>query len=307
MVNSIILDDVYAYFPVAEGTVKAVDGVSVSFEHGCFTAVIGESGCGKSVLGQAILGILPAYVQKQGRIMYMNSNLLQSAPKDYYGKAMGIIPQNPSESLNPIRTIEKQMLDVVCDMDKVEALAKLRKSLSYFGLEDVDKVLAAYPFELSGGMQQRVLCAISLLKTPEWILADEPTKGLDAETAAVVYDNLAKFKENENLGMVIITHDIALARRLCDKIAVMYAGQILEYGKDVLDKPKHPYTQAFVAALPENGFQPLEGTAPSPKDDMQGCKFAPRCKQCSERCLRERPKEYMAGDTMVRCFIYAEG
>ena len=106
--------------------------------------------------------------------------------------------------------------------------------------------------------------------------------------------------------MVIITHDIALARKLCDKIAVMYAGQILEYGKDVLSNPMHPYTQAFVAALPENGFQPLEGTAPSPQDEIQGCKFAPRCKRCSERCLKEQPKEYMVGDTMVRCFIYAE-
>lgn len=307
MVDSIDLEKLYVYFPVVEGTVKAVDGISISFTPHTYTAIVGESGCGKSVLGQAILGILPPNVQKQGAVYFQECNLLETLPDDYYGKIMGVVPQNPSESLNPIRTIKKQMLDALGVTASAKQEELLKEKLRFFGLEDVERVLAAYPHELSGGMQQRVLCAMSLLRNPSWILADEPTKGLDSETSEIVYENLLKIKEAGQCGMIIITHDIELARRLCDNIAVMYSGQILEYGNKVLENPKHPYTQAFVAALPENGFEPLEGMAPSPKENIVGCKFAARCKQCSARCLQERPQEFVTDGTMVRCFLYAKG
>lgn len=307
MVDSIDLEKLYVYFPVVEGTVKAVDGISISFTPNTYTAIVGESGCGKSVLGQAILGILPPTVQKQGALYFGNRNLLETLPDDYYGKIMGVVPQNPSESLNPIRTIKKQMLDVLGEPVSAKQEELLKEKLCFFGLEDVERVLAAYPHELSGGMQQRVLCAMSLLRNPGWILADEPTKGLDTETSEIVYENLLKIKEVGQCGMLIITHDIQLAKKLCDNIAVMYSGQILEFGNKVLEEPKHPYTKAFIAALPENGFQPLEGMAPSPGEEMLGCKFAPRCKYCMPRCLRECPTEIIKDNTMVRCFLYAEG
>lgn len=306
MTGSIDLENLFVYFPVDGGAVKAVDGINLSIAAGSYTAIVGESGCGKSVLGQAILGTLPGSVKKSGSVILDKCNLLEAVPDNYYGKTIGIVPQNPSESLNPIRSIKKQMLDILEGLDISNPEKLLKEKLQFFGLDDTERVLASYPHELSGGMQQRVLCAMSLLRKPSWILADEPTKGLDQETAQIVYENLLKIKNTGQCGMIIITHDIELARRLCDNVAVMYSGQILEFGSKVLDKPKHPYTQAFVAALPENGFQPLEGMAPSPKENITGCKFAPRCKFCKARCLEERPKEFMTGNTMVRCFLYAQ-
>lgn len=305
MVGDFKLKNLAVYFPCEAGFVKAVDNVTVKFAKGTYTAVIGESGCGKSVLGQAVLGILPDNVHKSGELEYLNCNLLEQLPTNYHGKIMGIVPQNPSESMNPTRIIKKQMMDAVGD--KANALELIKASLKAFGLEDVERVLSAYPFELSGGMQQRVLCAMSMLNKPDWILSDEPTKGLDETTAVVVYENLQRIKQEYDCGMLIITHDIQLAKKLCDNIAVMYSGQILEFGNKVLEEPKHPYTQAFIAALPENGFQPLEGMAPSPGEEMLGCKFAPRCKYCMPRCLKECPTEIMKDNTMVRCFLYAEG
>lgn len=305
MVEAVSLEKLSVYFPVRGGTVKAVDDVTVSFAPHSYTAIIGESGCGKSVLGQAVLGILPAGVIKKGAVKFGRCNLLNELPADYYGKIMSIVPQNPSESLNPIRSIKKQMLDVLGAEENAEH--SIAEQLKYFGLEDYERVLAAYPCELSGGMQQRVLCAMALLKRPEWILADEPTKGLDEETAALVYANLKKIKAAGNCGMLIITHDIALAKTLCDRIAVMYAGQILEIGPAVLRRPLHPYTQAFVASLPENGFVPLDGLAPGPGEELQGCRFAARCRHCGRRCLESVPEMYEIDGAKVRCFLYAEG
>lgn len=302
--TSIEVKNLCAYFPTAQGEVKAADGITASFSPNAFTAVVGESGCGKSVLGQAILGILPSYVKTSGEVNFMGHNLLEALPENFYGGIMGVVPQNPSESLNPIRTVKKQMLDALGRTDEA-ALDLLIEKLAFFGLNDFERVLSSYPHELSGGMQQRVLCAMAFLKSPKWILADEPTKGLDEVTASVVYENLAKIKAAKNCGMIMITHDITLARTICDKAAVMYAGELLEYGDEVFSSPKHPYTKAFVAALPENGFVPLEGMAPSPRDNVSGCKFASRCSSCMQRCRTQRPDEYEVDGAKLRCFLYA--
>ena len=154
-------------------------------------------------------------------------------------------------------------------------------------------------------MLQRVLCAMSVCCSPNWLLADEPTKGLDETACGVVYENLQKIKTSQQPGMLIITHDLQLARSICADIAVMYAGQIVEYGPQVFTDPRHPYTQAFLAALPENGFQPLPGLPPLPQDELPGCRFAPRCASCHERCLQAVPPVYDSGTAKVRCFLYA--
>lgn len=308
MVNDIQVRDLYVYFPVEQGLVKAVDGISIDFKWGQFTAIIGESGCGKSVLGQALLNILPGYVQQQGSIMYQECDVLHGKlPDKFYGLEFGIVPQNPGDSLSSTRKIAKQMQDIldVAGISDDDNAVKIQW-LQFFGLEDTARILEAYPYELSGGMQQRVLCAMSCMCRPKWILADEPTKGLDEKVCGVVYENLQKIKNTCRCGMVIITHDLKLARGVCDRVAVMYSGQILEAGCDIFTKPLHPYTQAFMASLPQNGFQPMAGTAPSPTDTLAGCKFAPRCPYVSERCLKKVPPVYKAGDTMVRCFLYAD-
>ncbi len=156
-------------------------------------------------------------------------------------------------------------------------------------------------------MLQRVLCAMAVSSKPEWILADEPTKGLDEQVGAVVRKNLLTIKQDLHLSMLIITHDIALAQEVCDDVLVMYAGQVLEHNADIWHKPLHPYTKGFLQALPKNGLQVIPGKAPVPGESFTGCKFAARCPYCTERCKEEMPAMKQVGDAEVRCFLYAEG
>lgn len=243
-----------------------------------------------------------------GNIFYRSTDILadNTSLPGFYGQQIALIPQNPGDSLNPLRTIGRQFGDILQTAglnDKTNQ--RKRQLLTFFGLPDAERVLAAYPHELSGGMLQRVLCAMSICCSPLWLLADEPTKGLDETACGVVYENLQKIKTSQSLGMLIITHDLQLARSICADIAVMYAGQIVEYGPQVLTGPRHPYTQAFLAALPENGFQPLPGLPPLPQNHLPGCRFAPRCPSCQKRCLQEVPPVYDSGTAKVRCFLYA--
>ena len=227
----LVLHQLYVHFPVTGGLVRAVDGVDICFRHQQITGIIGESGCGKSVLGQAILGILPDYVARSGNIFYRSTDILadNTSLPGFYGQQIALIPQNPGDSLNPLRTIGRQFGDILQTAglnDKTNQ--RKQQLLTFFGLPDAERVLAAYPHELSGGMLQRVLCAMSICCSPLWLLADEPTKGLDETACGVVYENLQKIKTSQSLGMLIITHDLQLARSICADIAVMYAGQIVE-------------------------------------------------------------------------------
>ncbi len=249
-----------------------------------------------------MLNILPQGVVKKGGVFY-EGELVQGILSSF-----GIIPQNPSGSLNPVRKIGRQMQDIldvyaIKDADN----AYKQQCLRLFGLQEEERVLAAYPHELSGGMLQRVLCAMAVSTKPAWILADEPTKGLDEQVGAIVRENLLTIKHDLHLSMLVITHDIALAQEVCDDVLVMYAGQILEYNMDLWQKPLHPYTQGFLKALPQNGLEVIPGKAPVPGESFSGCKFAARCPYCTKRCREQRPEMYQVGDAQVRCFLYAEG
>lgn len=288
-------------FCLPKGVFYAVDHVSITFEAKKFTAIIGESGCGKSVLGQAVLNILPSDAIKSGQIFH------NGVPIKELQTTFGIIPQNPSASLNPVRKIGRQLQDIletVGIQDKDNAYKV--KCLQLFGLQESERVLSSYPHELSGGMLQRVLCAMAVSTRPSWILADEPTKGLDGQVGAVVRKNLLTIKQDLKLSMLIITHDIKLAQEVCDDVVVMYAGQPLEHNANIWQQPLHPYTQGFLKALPENGLSVMSGKAPAPGDVFTGCKFAARCPYCSRRCREEQPGFYIVGTAQVRCFLYAE-
>ena len=249
-----------------------------------------------------MLNILPQGVVKKGAVFYKGERVRSIL------FAFGIIPQNPSGSLNPVRKIGRQMQDIldVYAINDADNAYKLQ-CLHLFGLQEAERVLAAYPHELSGGMLQRVLCAMAVSTKPAWILADEPTKGLDEQVGAIVRENLLTIKHDLHLSMLVITHDIALAQEVCDDVLVMYAGQILEYNTDLWRKPLHPYTQGFLQALPQNGLQVIPGKAPVPGESFSGCKFAARCPHCTKRCREQRPEMYQVGDAQVRCFLYAEG
>ena len=296
-------------FPTKHGAVNAVDGITTQFKHGEITAIIGETGCGKSVLAQGILGMLPDYVQTSGQIVYQGLDILSADSKTMqklYRQIFGLIPQNPGESLNPLRKIHKQMADILSLHQYTDSKhSKKAELLSLFGLDDSKRVLHSYPHELSGGMQQRVLCAVGLANNPEWLIADEPTKGLDETVCGIVYENLLKIKQTTDCSLLIITHDIKLARLVSEQVAVMYAGQIPEQGTNVFTNPQHPYTLAFLAALPENGFQTMPDVPASQQLLPVGCKFAPYCAYCAERCRQEAPPIYSTDTGKVRCFLYA--
>lgn len=304
------VEQLHVAFHVPSGIVQVIEDLSVCFKYGKTTGIIGESGCGKSVVGLALFGLLPHYAKVKGHIYYEGLDVL-SAPfskvQSYLGREWGVIPQSPTEALNPVRNIKKQFDDIgenagrgtfskqeVCDI------------LGLFGLQDGARILKAYPHELSGGMLQRVLCAMAVCCNPAWVLADEPTKGLDREAFAAVYQNLQKLKTLKTKSMMIITHDLDLVKVLCDEVVVMYAGEIVEINDTLLRKPLHPYTQAFLKALPENGFQPMHGRSPELNEHIIGCKFAARCAASRKRCREEHPDLYeIDAVNKVRCFLYA--
>lgn len=301
------IQDFTVTFALPGLNVRAVDNVTVHFPAGQITGLIGESGCGKSVLGLAILGLLPPYAAVGGTIALDGQVLTSQAFRKRLGTEIGLIPQNPADSLNPARTIAAHLKEALLPMKLSRRAARERAAqlLRDFGFPDPDRILRAYPHELSGGMQQRVLCAIGSACSPRWMLADEPTKGLDRDLRGQVQETLLSLRGRGVESMLIITHDLPLARGLCDSLAVMYAGQILEMGPGLLEKPRHPYTRAFLDALPENGFQPIGGVATRAGERLPGCPFAPRCPYAGDRCRRERPGAYSPEPGwMVRCFRY---
>lgn len=310
--DSIELKDLAVYFRVSGGAVRAVDHVSYRFESGKITGIIGESGCGKSVMGSAILGLNPGYARVSGQILYGDMDLLKVSGRKMRrlrGRELGLIPQNPADSLNPSRRSLGQITEAVALTGAPRQARKEQAQafLSRFGFSksDLKRVSRAYPFELSGGMQQRVAAAMGVASCPKWMIADEPSKGLDMALRAQMYDTLQKIRDEYVRSMILITHDLILARTLCDTVAVMYSGQIVEEGADVLTQPKHPYTVGLLQSLPENGFQPMKGIAPAPSERFTGCKFAPRCPYASPRCAQAAPEFYPAGTGKVRCFRYA--
>ena len=263
-------------------------------------------------MGMAVLGLLPGYAKVCGEILYGGRNLRELSPKQMRrlrGRQLGLIPQNPGDSLNPVRRIGGQIMEAAAliGVKREEQKKQTADLLLRFGFEKnhLKRVEKAYPFELSGGMQQRALAAMGAASRPKWILADEPSKGLDVELRKQMYDTLRKMKNECVDSMLIITHDITLARNLCDSVAVMYSGQIIEKGKDILENPKHPYTMGLMESLSENGFKPMRGIAPAPGQDFSGCKFAPRCPWAKAECRKKPPEFYSLDDRIVRCFLYA--
>lgn len=301
------IENLTVTFALPEADVRAVDSVTAHFPAGQVTGLIGESGCGKSVLGLAVLGLLPPYAVKGGTISLDGQALSSLDSRKRLGMEIGLIPQNPADSLNPARTILAHLTEALLPLKLSRRAARERAAqlLQNFGFPDPARILRAYPHELSGGMQQRVLCAIGSACSPRWMLADEPTKGLDRALRGQVQETLLSLREWGVKSMLIITHDLPLARGLCDSLAVMYAGQILEMGPSLLETPYHPYTKAFLGALPENGFRPTDGVAPKAGERLPGCPFAPRCAYVRNRCHQERPGAYSPEPRrIVRCFLY---
>lgn len=247
-------------FVLSDRRIQVLSDLSVSFAKNKITGIIGESGSGKSVLGMAMLGILPPYAEVKGDFFFEGSKFLYQSgeQRGLPGKYLGLIPQNPEQALNPSRKIKKQLYEALSvKYKKCIIVSKAENILRRMGFSDPKKILNSYPYELSGGMQQRVLSAISVCCEPKWIIADEPTKGLDPGLCTQVADTLVQLKNFGVEGIIVITHDIHLAETICDEILVMYRGRVVERGENVIQSPQHPYTIALFDSMPERLLKPI--------------------------------------------------
>lgn len=302
------------YFQVNETVVKAVDGVSLDIYPQEVLALVGETGCGKSVLALSILRLLPKNSQSEGSIRYNGIEILEASEEELRklrGKEIGMIPQSQASSLNPLLKVGWQVREVIQLHKKVgksEARERVVNLFSRLQFLDPSKRMNYYPHQLSGGMRQRVLVSMGVACQPKLILVDEPTKGLDAALRKEVVTMLGEHAAEHNSSLLLITHDFSVAAVLADRIAVMYAGEIVEMGSasGILAKPRHPYTQSLIDSLPGRGFKPISGFSPSLSALPPGCRFEPRCCVACPKCASLHPEIAEIGENhYVRCF-YAD-
>lgn len=299
------VEDLKTRFHTPEGTVYAVNGISFTLKEGETLAVVGESGCGKSVSMLSILGLIaiPPGEIISGRALYRSADLLQMSEKDLErmrGKEISMIFQDPMTSLNPVLTIGRQITEALhthMGMNPTQAIQRAITLLEWVGIPDPARRLRDYPHQFSGGMRQRVMIAMSLACNPSILIADEPTTALDVTIQAQIVELVKEMKEHVGMAMIWITHDLGVVAGLADRVAVMYAGFIVEeaWVDDLYEDPRHPYTIALLAALPrsdirrQHRLKSIAGAPPSLLVEPQGCPFAPRCDYAIERCWNENP------------------
>ncbi len=314
------LHDLHTYFKTKRGIVKAVNGVSYQVEAGKTLGVVGESGSGKSVSAMSILKLLDGngYIAG-GDIIFKGQNLKDCSMDEMYkirGNEISVIFQEPMTSLNPVFTIEKQIAEsyiVHQHMSKKEAKAKAVEMLATVKIPNPEAVAKQYPHQLSGGMRQRVMIAMALACEPSLLIADEPTTALDVTIQAQILHLMNELKREKGTSILFITHDLGVINEMADDVAVMYCGQVVEmatvdtiFGKNSYS---HPYTEGLMTSIPRldtpagTRLEAIPGAVPHPLDLPKGCKFAPRCKYCTERCREEEPELVEIEENhQIRCF-----
>ncbi len=313
----VTISDLYVSFPTREGNVQALNGVTLTLHEGERVALVGESGSGKSVLGLSLLRLLPEGARTTGSIVYQGvelTSLTEAEMRAYRGRRIGLIGQNPATSLNPVYRIGVQVRGAIEAgrrfARRSQIRARMLELLRKFGFANPERIAYAYPFELSGGMKQRALAAIGSAGEPELLVADEPTKGLDAVVRSQVVEVLAEAAD-ANCALLLITHDLQVAERVSERIGVMYAGELVESrhtsGLFYHRGPKHPYTEGFLNASPRRGLKAIPGHSPSLTALPSGCAFHPRCPYALPRCSKEKPPSFPVegeNESFVRCWLY---
>ena len=306
------IKDEYLSFFTPAGEVKALNGVSFSLEEGEVLGIVGESGSGKSVTAYSVMG-LTAFPGKlvSGTIRFNGHQVDKMTEKEFRkmrGNEVSIIFQDPMTSLNPVYTIGNQIEEVIklhTDKTAGEAHERARELLELVGINEPDKRLKQYPHELSGGMRQRVMIAIALACEPKLLIADEPTTALDVTIQAQILELMQELRAKLGMSIIMITHDLGVVASMCERIAVMYAGHIVEYGTadEIFYNPSHEYTKGLIKSIPKLNAQeterliPIEGQPVDLMNPPAGCPFAPRCGKCMKICLREMPPKTQISET----------
>lgn len=298
-------------FPTDDGLVRAVNGVDLTITENEVVGLIGESGCGKTVLGLSIMRLLQENAIFRGDILYRDKNLYSienEAMRKLRGKEIGMILQNPGSSLNPVLTVGSQIAESFMLHKNVKsslAVEMAKELLARVKIKEPHRRANDYPHQYSGGMKERAIIAMGLASEPHLIIADEPTKGLDVTVKRRIVKLLKEVSEKKT--MLIITHDLEVAEEICDTIVVMYAGELVEVAPaaSIFERQLHPYTQGFFSSLPARGLKPIKGSSPSLIEPPAGCRFHPRCSHCTDRCKTEHPPMVEQEGRRARCFLYA--
>ena len=297
------VDDLHTTFRTPRGRVRAVDGVSLTLNRGRTLGLVGESGCGKSVLSRTIMGLLPSSAERSGTVTFAGQRLDElSAPelRSYWGTQVAMVFQDPMTSLNPVMRIGRQITESLryhFEMDKGEAQATALALLKSVQIPEPERRLRQYPQELSGGMRQRVVIAIALACGPKLLFADEPTTALDVTVQAQILDLLRLQQREREMAMILVTHDLGVVAGHTDDVAVMYAGQIVEQAptRTLFASMRMPYTAALLQSIPKlddarhTRLKVIAGRPPDLVAPPEGCRFAARCPQAQERCRQEMP------------------
>jgi oligopeptide transport system ATP-binding protein len=312
--------DLRTRFHTPEGTVYAVNGISYTLDEGETLALVGESGCGKSVSMMSILGLIPIPPGDiaGGTAFYRGQDLLKLSEADLEqvrGKEIAMVFQDPMTSLNPVLTVGRQITEVLhrhMGADRDQAVERTVELLEWVGISDPRRRLSDYPHQFSGGMRQRVMIAMQLACTPTILIADEPTTALDVTIQAQITELVIRLREQVGMSMIWITHNLGVVAGLAERVIVMYAGFIVEEATvdDLFEAPRHPYTMALLAALPradrrrDRRLRSIPGAPPNLLVEPRGCPFAPRCEFVLERCRSEMPPlEPVAPRHRIACWV----
>ncbi len=323
MATLLEIENLRVYFHARTGVLRAVDGVDLGVTAGQTLGVVGESGCGKTVTALSIMRLVdpPGRIEPGSRIRFDGRDLVQldeDELREIRGNQVSMVFQEPMTSLNPVLTVGEQIAEAVTLHRRVSSAAAREHAVEMLGLVGIPaprRRFADYPHQLSGGMRQRVMIAMALACEPKLLIADEPTTALDVTIQAQILELMRDLRKRLGMAILLITHDLGVVAEMCDEVAVMYAGRVVERGgvDDLFQSPQHPYTEALLHSIPALGMtqsQPLKvirGMVPSPLSWPRGCRFAPRCDYTFDRCLRQDPPLFDAGGQRAACWLCEDG
>ncbi|MCA9836983.1 MAG: ABC transporter ATP-binding protein [Trueperaceae bacterium] len=331
------IKDLHLEFKTFDGVAKVLAGVNLTMQRGDVLALVGETGCGKSMTALAVPRLIPMPPGKitRGQVLFEGQDLLKKSPEEmqrFRAKHLGMIFQDPTTNLNPLFTIREQLIDAVLyqqhDANKVpskrnfssrartmrkQANERAIELMNLVGIQDGEKRLSDYPHQFSGGMRQRVLIAMALAGEPDLLIADEPTTALDVTIQAQILGLIRDLVKKLNLSVLLITHNLGVVAKTCEKVAVMYAGRVVEESsvKDLFKNPKHPYTQGLINAVPtrhtpRRGLEGIPGLIPNLTQPPEGCRFHPRCPKVMDTCQQIPEARRLSAEHKVYCHLYED-